>query len=99
MADKDCYRIPVGVCFERWAGDGEWVIYHSGTGETLRISEAALAILDLLEQSERLDSGGLDKALSGMLDEPSTPDEMQTPREELLRVLLGHECVERVACD
>ena len=51
LPEDHAYRIPDGVEFPRWDGGDEWVVYHSGTGETLRLSDAAVAILDLLQQT------------------------------------------------
>jgi hypothetical protein len=95
----ECFRIPTGVEFQRWQGDGEWVIYHAGTGETMRLSEAALAVLDLLAESDRLDKSAIEQGLHSMMDTPIVVQEMQAAVNELLRVLLNHECIERVSCD
>jgi PqqD family protein of HPr-rel-A system len=103
MADADmtpsaCYRIPPGVEFQRWQGAEEWVLYHSGTGETMRLSDAALAILDLLSQTGPMDQAALAEALNAMMDAPLSPDEIGGALGELLRMLLSHECVEQTAC-
>lgn len=95
----ECFRIPPGVEFQRWQGDGEWVIYHAGTGETMRLSEAALAVLDLLAESDRLEKSAIEQALNTMMDTPIPATEMQAAASELLRVLLNHECIELVSCD
>jgi hypothetical protein len=99
VTGPECFRIPPGVEFERWQGDGEWVIYHGGTGETMRLSDAALAVLDLLAESHRLDKSAIEQALNAMMDAPITAQEMQAAVDELLRVLLIQECIELVLCD
>ncbi len=93
-----CYRVPEGVEFQRWHSGGEWVVYHSGTGETLRLSEAALALLDTLLASGSLDRERLASALGGMLDAVAEPEELATATDALLRGLLDHECIEPVPC-
>jgi PqqD family protein of HPr-rel-A system len=93
-----CYRIPSGVVFQRWAGDGEFVVYHSGTGETLRLSEGAVAILDLLERMPSMSAAAIADALTDMIDDPPAPDALWASLETLLAMLLRHECIERVAC-
>jgi len=98
MTGPDCFRIPSGVEFQRWQGDGEWVIYHSGTGETMRLSEAAIAVLNLLAESGRLDKTAIKLALNAMMDAPVSDHELQTAVNELTRVLLSHECIEQVSC-
>lgn len=98
MTSTACYRIPPGVEFQRWQGGEEWVIYHSGTGETLRLSDAALAVIDLLSQTGPMDQSSLAEALNGMMDAPLPQEEINGALAELLRVLLGHECVEQTAC-
>lgn len=99
VTKPECFRIPPSIEFQRWQGDGEWVIYHAGTGDTIRLSEAALFILDLLVESGRLDQSVIEHALSAMMDVPLTGNEMQAAVQELLRVLLNHECIEKVSCD
>jgi PqqD family protein of HPr-rel-A system len=86
------------VEFQRWQGGDEWVIYHAGTGETLRLSAAALAVIDLLSQQGCMDQSALAAALNAMMDAPLSPEEMDAALSELLRVLLSHECVEQTAC-
>ena len=93
-----CYRIPSGVVFQRWAGEREFVVYHSGTGETLRLSEGAVAILDLLEGTTAMSAETIADALRDMIDDPPAPDVLRASLETLLGVLLRHECIERVAC-
>ncbi len=91
--------MPPGVEFPRWQGDDAWVLYHSGTGATIRLSDAALAVLDLFAESDRLDRSAIQHALSAMMDAPPAEPEMQASVSELLRVLLNHECIEQVSCD
>ncbi len=95
----ECFRIPHGVEFQRWQGEDEWVIYHSGTGETMRLSEAAIAVLELLGESDGLDESALETALSAMMDAPLPTHEIHAALHELLRVLLSHECIEQAPCD
>lgn len=95
----ECFCIPPGADFQRWQGDGEWVIYHAGTGETMRLSEAAIAVLDLLAESDRLDKSAIEQALHAMMEAPIPAQEMQASVNELLRVLLNYECIELVSCD
>lgn len=99
MSIAACLRIPPDVEFERWEGGGEWVLYHSGTGETIRLSDAALALLDLLVESGPLDRPAMARALNAMMDAPLADAEMVTALEGLLGELLAHECVEPVSCD
>lgn len=99
MIPRECFRIPPGVEFQRWQGEDEWVVYHSGTGETLRLSDAAIAVLDILGESAQLDKSTLERELNGMMDVPLPPEEMQTALNELLRMLLAHECIEHAPCD
>jgi len=94
-----CLSLPPDVDFQRWQGGDEWVIYHSGTGETIRLSDAALAILDLLAAQGHLDQTAIERALSSMMDDPLDEQEMHAAVTELLRVLLKHECIEQVSCD
>lgn len=91
------YGIPLGVEFLRWSGGEDWVIYHAGTGETLRVSDLALAILDLLAQRV-LDREALLSALAGLFDEPPEPGELAAGLDEHLRLLLAHECIEIRPC-
>jgi hypothetical protein len=93
-----CLRIPPGVQFERWQGETEWVLYHSGTGATVRLSDAAVAVLDLLEAGGALDEASLARRLNQLMDSPLTEDKMAAALVPLVRDLLGHECVERVPC-
>lgn len=93
-----CYRIPSGVVFQRWMGDGEFVVYHSGTGETLRLSEGAVAILDLLDRISSMSANTIADALRDMIDDPPAADALRASLETLLAMLLRHECIERVAC-
>lgn len=98
------YRIPPGVTFQRWCEGGsqgadEWVVYHDGTGQTLRLSEAALAILDALLASGPQDRASIALTLAGLLDAPAGPEELDTALDLLLRGLLEHECIEAVPCD
>lgn len=92
-------RIPPGVQFERWQGGDEWVVYHAGTGETLRLSDAAVAVLDLLEQAGRLDEAALASALNALMDVPLPEAEIRAALDGLVSQLLSHECIERLACD
>ena len=94
-----CFRLPPGVDFQRWQGGDEWVLYHSGTGETIRLSDAALAILDLLAEPSHLDQTTIEQGLHSMMDAPLDQQEMHAAVTELLRVLLKHECIEQVSCD
>ena len=94
-----CFRLPPDVEFQRWQGGDEWVLYHSGTGETIRLSDAGLAILDLLAEPDHLDQTAIERALHSMMDEPLNEQEMHAAVTELLRVLLKHECIEQVSCD
>jgi len=98
MTSPARYRIPPSVEFQRWHGGEEWVLYHSGTGETMRLSNAALAILDLLLQTGTMDQAALAAALNAMMETPLSPEEISGALAEMLRVLLNHECVEQVAC-
>lgn len=93
-----CFRLPPGVEFQRWQGGDEWVLYHSGTGETIRLSDAALAILDLLAEPGHLAQTSMERALLAMMDAPLDEQEMHAAVTELLRVLLKHECIEQVSC-
>jgi len=99
MSDVNCYRLPDGVVFQRWAGEDEYVVYHSGTGETLRLSEAAVAILDLLERMGPLGAEALMSALADMMDAPPDPLGLSAATDRLLEVLLKHECIDRVPCE
>ncbi|MBK6277801.1 MAG: hypothetical protein IPF57_06510 [Gammaproteobacteria bacterium] len=98
IAEQDSYRIPDGVEFQRWDGGEEWVVYHSGTGETLRLSDGALAILDLLAEKGCLDSESLTRALAGMVDDSSSMEDLGPATTELTRVLLQYECIETAPC-
>lgn len=93
-----CYQLPRGVDLQRWFGGDEFVVYHSGTGETLRLSKAAAVILDILAESGPVDVGTLAHALLDRLDEPTRPDDLRPTLEKLLSVLVRHDCAERVAC-
>ncbi|MCU0840885.1 MAG: hypothetical protein MUC79_04080 [Thiobacillaceae bacterium] len=98
------YRIPPGVAFQRWSEGGshgadEWVVYHDGTGQTLRLSEAALAVLDALLEGGPQDRATIALALAGLLDAPAGPEELDTALDHLLRGLLEHECIEALPCD
>jgi len=86
------------VEFQRWCGGEDWVLYHSGTGETLRVSEAALAVLDLLSAAGTLPQDALAETLNRQMDTPLSDVEIQAALAEILRVLQRHECVEQVAC-
>lgn len=97
MSEQECICIPPGVEFERWHSD-EWVIYHSGTGETMRLSDAAVALLDLLAESGPLDRVVMTDALNDMMDVPLAQAEMASLLDGLLRDLIAHECVELVSC-
>jgi len=104
MNDGPAYRVPPGVEFLRWReggadGLGEWVVYHSGTGETLRLSEAALALLDGLIHGTPLDQAGLTALLANLLDESMPAEELRAVVDDLLRALLRHECIEALPCD
>lgn len=104
---QDCFRIPPGVVFARWTWTApeqgpdaaEWVVYHSGTGETLRLSPAAVAVLDHLEQSPNQDAAALSAYLNTLLDIPLPAEEIRGFLEGVLGQLLAHECVERRPCD
>lgn len=98
MTTPACHRIPPGVEFQRWHGGDEWVLYHSGTGETLRLSEAAVAVIDLLEQAGPMERDALADALNALMDTPLPPAEISVALGDLLRILISHECVEPVAC-
>lgn len=98
MTTPPCYRIPPGVEFQRWHGGDEWVLYHSGTGETLRLSEAAMAVIDLLEQVSSMEQGALADALNALMDDPMPVAEISIALGELLRILISHECVEPATC-
>lgn len=94
------YRIPPGVGFQRWhegPAPEEWVVYHDGTGQTLRLSESALAILDALLASGSLDLAGIAAALAERLDTPVGDAELQAALQGLIDALLKHECIE--PCD
>ncbi len=104
MSAGPAYRIPPGVEFLRWreggaAGTGEWVLYHTGTGETLRLSEAAAALLDSLADGAPRDQAALAATLQRLLDEPMPPAELAAALDGLLRALLRHECIEALPCD
>lgn len=92
------YRLPAGVRFQRWRGEEDWVLYHSGTGETMRLSEAAVAVLDILAQAPDQDRRALGAALNALMDAPLTEVELDAALEGLLRELLNHECIESPAC-
>jgi len=94
-----CFSLPPGVDFQRWQGGDEWVLYHSGTGETIRLSDAALSILDLLAEPAHLDQTAIERVFHSMMDDPLGEQEMHAAVTELLRVLLNHECIEQVSCD
>lgn len=96
MSAVPCYRIPPGVEFQRWHGGEDWVLYHSGTGETLRLSEAALAVLVLLLDAGPMPAASLAAGLNQQLDAPLADGAMQSALAEILRVLERHECVEAV---
>lgn len=98
MSPLACLRIPPGVQFERWQGETEWVVYHTGTGATVRLSDAAVAVLDVLEETGQLDEARLARKLNQLMDSPLPEDEMRAALAGLLRDLLGHECIERVPC-
>ena len=93
-----CFRIPPGVVFERWHHQDEWVLYHSGTGETLRLSEAAVAILDQLSAGREMDRNALANGLNNLMDTPLELDEMSSILEGLIQELLRHECIEAQQC-
>jgi PqqD family protein of HPr-rel-A system len=98
-ADRpDCYAIPPGVEYLRWPGDSDWVIYHTGTGETLRVSDLALAILDAVARRPALNREGLITALTTLFDEPPEAGELRASLDEHLRLLLSHECIEVRPC-
>jgi len=104
MNGEPRYRVPPGVEFMRWReggghGTGEWVVHHSGTGETLRLSEAALALLGALIEGPGQDRAGLAAALAGLLDESMPSEELSAVVDDLLRALLRHECIEVLPCD
>jgi hypothetical protein len=100
MAPEGCYRIPEGVEFLRWKGGEEWVVYHSGTGETLRLSDGAVAIIDLLATRQApLSRIDIVRELVAMMDEPAEESTVIPAVSELLRVLISHECVDGVPCD
>ena len=91
------YRLPPGVNFQRWHEGppaDEWVVYHDGTGQTLRLSEAALAILDALMAAGPLDRAAIAAALADQLDVPADDDELQAALSGLIDGLLKHECIE-----
>ncbi len=94
----DGYVIPSGVEFLRWSGDGDWVIYHTGTGETLRVSDLALAILDHIERQPAVGRDRLMRALAALFDEVPEPGELAARVDECVRLLLSHECIERCPC-
>jgi PqqD family protein of HPr-rel-A system len=96
MSEQECIRIPPGVKFERWHSD-EWVIYHSGTGETMRLSDAAVALLDMLAESGPQDRSAVARALNDMMEVPLADAEIASVVDRLLRDLLAHECVELVS--
>lgn len=98
LTPPECFRLPPGVEFQRWQGEAEWVVYHAGTGETMRLSDAAVAVLDLLAPVEGMGRDALEAGLNAMMDAPLPEAEMQAALGELLRILLSHECVERVPC-
>ena len=98
MTESACYCIPRDVVFQRWTGGDEFVLYHPGTGETLRLSDPAVAILDLLEQTSPMNAEALTCALADMMDDPPAPEVLADAVDSLLGVLLRHECIERVAC-
>jgi PqqD family protein of HPr-rel-A system len=95
---QTCFRIPAGVVFERWHHQDEWVLYHSGTGETLRLAEAAVALLDMLSAGRELDRNALANGLNDLMDTPLEPDEMSPILEGLIQELLRHECIEAHPC-
>ena len=95
----ECFRIPPGVEFQRWDSGEEWVVYHSGTGETLRLSDAAMAVIDLLSESSSLEKGTIGQSLNAQMESPLDEAELAAAVNEVLRVLLGHECIEPVSCD
>jgi PqqD family protein of HPr-rel-A system len=98
MTATECFRLPPDVDFHRWQGGDEWVIYHSGTGETLRLSDAALAVLDLLAESDPLEQAAIEQRLNTMMDVPLSEQELHAAVNGLLRILHNHECIERVPC-
>jgi hypothetical protein len=104
MSGGPAYRIPPGVEFLRWreggpAGTGEWVVYHSGTGETLRLSEPALTLLDTLLDGRPRDGAQLATTLTDLIDGPVPAEELAAALDGLLRALLRHECIEALPCD
>ncbi len=104
MSDGPAYRTPPGVEFQRWReggpdGTGEWVVYHSGTGETLRLTEAAVLILDALIQQGPASPAALAGVLARALEEEAPAQELERVLHELLAALKRHECIEPLPCD
>lgn len=94
-----CYRLPPGVRLQRWRegqASDEWVVYHDGTGQTLRLSAAAMVLLDVLAAGA-LDRRALGQALAGTFDPAPAPAEIDTALAELLDGLGKHELIEAVA--
>lgn len=95
---EDAYRIPDGVEFLHWDGGDEWVVYHSGTGETLRLSDGAVTILELLKNSRVLSRATLAQAIFEIMVEPAAIETVAEATDNLVNVLLQHECIEPVPC-
>ncbi len=90
------YRLPPGVAFPRWRegpAAEEWVVYHEGTGQTLRLSAAACVLLDALARGP-LDRGRLSEALASAFADPPGPAELESALDGLLEGLVRHELIE-----
>ncbi|MCS6785510.1 MAG: HprK-related kinase A [Thiobacillaceae bacterium] len=95
----DVYRLPPGLRLPRWrAGTqaGEWVVWHEGTGETLRLSAAAVQLLD------RLAAGPcrrpqLRAALRDALNDPPADELLDLALDEFIEPLVKHELIEPCA--
>ena len=90
------YRLPPGVEIRHW-GEGpaaeEWVVYHEGTGQTLRLSAAACVLLATLIRGP-LDRGRLAEALAGAFADPPGLAELESALDGLIEGLVKHELIE-----
>ena len=98
IPDRLCYRIPEGVSFERWNGGGEWVVFHTGTGETLRLSDAAVVVLETLMRLGPQTADTLAQELAGSLVEDPGDAAVMAATSEILRALAAQECIDEVRC-
>lgn len=99
MTADSHYRLPPGVEMPRWRegpAAEEWVVYHEGTGQTLRLSAAACVLLDALARGP-LDRGRLYEALASALADPPGRVELESALDGLIEGLVKHELIEPLA--